>query len=349
MRAASLDVLAVGNAMLDVLVRTEDAWLAAQGIEMGVMTLVGEAQAAALHGKVAPAAERSGGSAANTAAGLASLGGRAGYIGRVRDDEAGAAFRRDIRAAGVHFETPAALSGAATGRCLVFVTPDAERSMLTMLGAAAEIEPADIDEDAAAAATVTYLEGYLWDAPAAKAAMVKLADAARTAGRKVALTLSDPFCVARHRETFLDLIVGRVDILFANEEEILSLTGGADLQEAANMIVGMVETAALTRGAEGALVVSGKERQAVPAAPVARLADTTGAGDLYAAGFLHAYTRLRPLAECAWLGSLAAARIIEQMGARPTASLAGLPAAAVAGPSLGALSGASPGASCAGM
>ncbi len=331
MRAASLDVLAVGNAMLDVLVRTDDAWLAARDIEKGVMTLVGEARAAALHGTVAPAAERSGGSAANTAAGLASLGARAGYIGRVRDDEAGAAFRRDIREAGVSFETPAATAGAATGRCLVFVTPDAERSMLTMLGAAAEIEPADIDEGAAAAAAVTYLEGYLWDAPQAKAAMVKLADAARAAGRKVALSLSDPFCVARHRETFLDLIAERVDILFANEEEIVSLTGGGGLRDAAGAVAGMVETAALTRGAEGALVVTGEERLEVPAAPVARLADTTGAGDLYAAGFLHAYTHRRPLDECAWLGSLAAARIIEQMGARADEPLAGLLAAASRG------------------
>ena len=331
MRDASFDVLAVGNAMLDVLVPTDDAWLAARGIEKGVMTLVGEARAAALHGEVSPAAERSGGSAANTAAGLASLGARAGYIGRVRDDDAGAAFRRDIREAGVSFDTPAATAGAATGRCLVFVTPDAERSMLTMLGAAAEIEPADIDEDAATDAVVTYLEGYLWDAPAAKAAMVKLADAARAAGRKVALTLSDPFCVARHRETFLELIAERVDILFANEEEAVSLTGGGDLREAAGAIAGMVETAALTRSAAGSLVISGDERQEVPAAPVVRLADTTGAGDLYAAGFLHAYTRRRPLAECAWLGGLAAARIIQQIGARPAAPLADLPAAAAAG------------------
>ena len=328
MRDASLDVLAVGNAMLDVLVPTEDAWLAARGIEKGAMTLIGEARAAELHAGVVPAAETSGGSAANTAAGLASLGARAGYIGRVRDDGAGDAFRRDIRATGVRFETPAATAGAATGRCLVFVTPDAERSMLTMLGAAAEIEPADIDEAAAADAAVTYLEGYLWDAPAAKAAMVKLADAARAAGRKVALSLSDPFCAARHRETFLELIAARVDMLFANEEEAISLTGAADLRDAARAVAGMVETAALTRGAQGSLIVAGDTRQEVPAAPVARLVDTTGAGDLYAAGFLHAYTRPRPAAECAWLGGLAAARIIGQMGARSAEPLAGLPAAA---------------------
>ena len=327
MRDAPLDVLAVGNAMLDVLVHAEDAWLAGNGIEKGVMTLVDGPRAAALHAKVEPAAEASGGSAGNTAAGLASLGARTGYIGRVRNDDAGAAFRRDIREAGVRFDTPAAAAGAATGRCLVFVTPDAERSMLTMLGAAAEIEPADIDEAAAAGAAVTYLEGYLWDAPLAKAAMVKLADAARAAGRKVALSLSDPFCVARHRETFLELIVERVDILFANEEEVVSLTGARGLREAA----GMVETAALTRGAEGSLIVSGDERREAPAARAARIVDTTGAGDLYAAGFLHAYTRPRPLAECAWLGGLAAARIIERMGARSARSLADLPAAARAG------------------
>lgn len=331
MQDAALDVLAVGNAMLDVLVHVEDAWLAENGIEKGVMTLVDEPRAAALHAKVEPAAEASGGSAGNTAAGLASLGARTGYIGRVRNDDAGDAFRRDIREAGVRFDTPAAASGAATGRCLVFVTPDAERSMLTMLGAAAEIEPADIDESAAARAAVTYLEGYLWDAPEAKAAMVKLADAARAAGRKVALTLSDPFCVARHRETFLQLIAGRVDLLFANEEEIVSLTGAAGLRDAADAVAGKVETAALTRSAEGSLIVSGSERREVRAARVERLVDTTGAGDLYAAGFLHAYTRLRPLAECARLGGLAAARIIGQMGARPAGSLAGLPAAASAG------------------
>ena len=331
MRDAPLDVLAVGNAMLDVLVHVDDGWLAGHGVEKGVMTLVDEPTAAALHGKVEPAAVASGGSAGNTAAGLASLGARTGYIGRVRNDDAGEAFRRDIRKAGVRFDTPAATSGAATGRCLVFVTPDAERSMLTMLGAAAEIEPADIDEAAAARAAVTYLEGYLWDAPKAKAAMVKLADAARAAGRKVALTLSDPFCVARHRETFLELIAERVDILFANEEEAVSLTGAAGLRDAAEAVSGMVETAALTRSAEGSLIVSGSERHEVPAARVQRLVDTTGAGDLYAAGFLHAYTRSRPLAECAGLGGLAAARIIEQMGARSAGSLAGLPAIASAG------------------
>ena len=331
MQDAVLDVLAVGNAMLDVLVHVDDAWLAENGIDKGIMTLIDEPQAAMLHAKVEPAAEASGGSAGNTAAGLASLGARTGYIGRVRNDDAGDAFRRDIREAGVRFDTPSATTGAATGRCLVFVTPDAERSMLTMLGAAAEIEPADIDEAAAAAAAVTYLEGYLWDAPAARAAMVKLADAARAAGRKVALTLSDPFCVARHRETFLELIAERVDVLFANEEEIVSLTGATDLREAAGAVAGMVETAALTRSAEGSLVVSGGERHEVPAARIAALADTTGAGDLYAAGFLHAYTRRLPLAECAWLGGLAAARIIQQMGARPTGSLAGLPADASAG------------------
>ncbi len=331
MQDATLDVLAVGNAMLDVLVHVDDAWLAENGIEKGIMTLIDEPRAAALHAKVEPAAEASGGSAGNTAAGLAALGARTGYIGRVRNDDAGDTFRRDIREAGVRFDTPAANSGAATGRCLVFVTPDAERSMLTMLGAAAEIEPADIDEAAAARAAVTYLEGYLWDAPEAKAAMVKLADAARAAGRKVALTLSDPFCVARHRETFLELIAERVDILLANEEEVVSLTGAAGLREAAEAVAGMVEAAALTRSAQGSLIVSGSERQVVPAARVERLVDTTGAGDLYAAGFLHAFTRTRPLAECAWLGGLAAARIIEQMGARASGSLAGLPTAALAG------------------
>ncbi len=331
MQDAAFDVLAVGNAMLDVLVPAEDAWLAAQGIEKGVMTLICEARAAELHDGVVPAAERSGGSAANTAAGLASLGARTGYIGRVRNDAAGNAFRRDIREAGVRFDTPAATAGATTGRCLVFITPDAERSMLTMLGAAAEIERTDIDETAAWQAAVTYLEGYLWDAREAKAAMVKLADAARAAGRKVALSLSDPFCVARHRETFLELIAARVDVLFANEEEVVSLTGAASFREAAGAIAGMVETAALTRSAEGSFIVSGGERQEVPAAHVARLVDTTGAGDLYAAGFLHAYTRSRPPAECAWLGGLAAARIIQQMGARPSGPLADLPAAAFAG------------------
>ncbi len=331
MHDAALDVLVIGNAMLDVLVRTDDAWLAAHGVQKGGMTLIDEKLAAELHGKVRPDAEVSGGSGANTAAGLASLGARTGYIGRVRNDAAGAAFRRDIREAGVRFDTPAAAVGAATGRCLVFVTPDGERSMLTMLGAAAEIEPADIDENMAADAAVTYLEGYLWDAPQAKAAMTALADAARVAGRKVALSLSDPFCVARHRETFLDLIAERVDILFANEEEVLSLTGAGSLREAAGAAAGLVGLAALTRSAEGSLIVSGGERHEVPAARAAPLVDTTGAGDLYAAGFLHAWTRRRPLAECAWLGGLAATRIVEQMGARPTASLADLPAAASAG------------------
>ena len=325
---ASLDVLAVGNALVDMLARVDDAWLAERGIAKGATTLIDEGFAAWLGEQVEPEVELSGGSAANTAVGLAALGARAGFVGRVRDDRAGRVFRHDIRAAGVAFDTPPAGRGAPTGHCFVFVTPDAERSMLTMLGAAAEIEPDDIDGQTAADAAILYLEGYLWDAPAAQAAMVKLADAARAAGRKVALSLSDPFCALRHRETFRELISARVDILFANEEEALALTGAASLAAAADMLAGEVEIAALTRGAQGSLAVAGAERLEAPAAPVAGLTDTTGAGDLYAAGFLSGLARARPLAECARLGGLAAGRIIEQMGARPAAPLADLPDAA---------------------
>jgi sugar/nucleoside kinase (ribokinase family) len=251
------------------------------------------------------------------------LGGRAAYIGRVRDDQLGAVFRHDLTSQGVTFTTKAAREGAATARCLVLVTPDAQRSMQTYLGACVELSEDDIDEGIIAGAQVTYLEGYLWDPPAAKIAMRKAAQIARDAGRKVSLSLSDPFCVGRHRAEFLQLVAEHIDILFANEAEITALFE-CDFDQAIRNIRDHVEIAAITRDARGSLVVCGNEVVSVAAVPVDRLVDTTGAGDLYAAGFLHGVTTGRTPAECARLGGICAAEVISHMGARPEKNLARL-------------------------
>jgi sugar/nucleoside kinase (ribokinase family) len=322
--AGLLDVVGIGNAIVDVLAHAEEGFLARHGLNKGTMTLIDAERATALYGAMGPGIEVSGGSAANTIAGLASLGSRAGYIGKLGADELGRIFRHDIRANGVAFETPVAASATPTARCLIFVTPDAQRTMNTYLGACIELSPEDIDPAMIGRAKVTYLEGYLWDPPAAKQAFLKAARIAHEAGRKVALSLSDPFCVDRHRDEFRDLLRDHVDILFANEAEICSLWEVDRFDQALELTRGLCETAALTQSAKGSLVLSGAETHMIEAAPVARVVDTTGAGDLYAAGFLHGYCRGLPATDCGRYASLAAAEAISHFGARPERPLAQL-------------------------
>jgi sugar/nucleoside kinase (ribokinase family) len=292
------------------------------------MTLVDEVRAEALYRLMGPATESSGGSAGNTMAGIASLGGNGAYIGKVRDDLLGDVFRHDITAVGVRFDTKAATKGPATARCLILVTPDGQRTMSTYLGACVDLGPEDIDANLVAAAQVTYLEGYLFDPPHAQEAFRTAAVMAHAADRKVALSLSDPFCVERHRAAFRDLVDGHVDILFANEAEICALYETADFAAAAAAVRGRVDIAALTRSASGSLVLTRREEHAIAAAPVEKVVDTTGAGDLYAAGFLFGLTRGLPLPTCGSVGSLCAAEIISHVGARPATELKGLVAAA---------------------
>ncbi|HKS88863.1 MAG TPA: adenosine kinase [Stellaceae bacterium] len=324
MAPAALDVVGIGNAIVDVIARADEGFLADQELAKGAMTLIDAEHAEALYRRMGPAIESSGGSAGNTMAGLASLGGQGGYIGKVRDDLLGAVFRHDIGAIGVRFETPAATSGPGTARCLVLVTPDGQRTMATYLGACAQLGPEDIDADLIAAAQVTYLEGYLYDPPRAQEAFRAAAAIAHRAGRRVALTLSDPFCVARHRAAFRALVAGDIDILFANEAEICSLYETDEFAAAAAAVKGQVAVAALTRSAHGSLVLAHGEAHDVPAAPVPQLVDTTGAGDLYAAGFLYGLTRGLPLPICGAVGSLCAAEIISHVGARPETDLSEL-------------------------
>ncbi len=316
MASRKFDLLAVGNAIVDVVAYASDALLEELDLVKGTMTLVDAERSASLYERMGPAHEVSGGSCANTAAAFASLGGRAAYIGRVRDDEMGRVFSHDIRATGVHFETAASIDGPPTARCLVFVTPDAQRTMATYLGACVELSPDDIDENLVPAAGITYLEGYLWDRPSAKAACRKAADLCHRAGGRVALTLSDPFCVDRWRSEFRELVEREIDILFANEAEITSLYETRSFDEALREVRRHVPLAVLTRGAEGSVILCGDEVHAVDAVPPDRLVDTTGAGDLYAAGFLRGLAAGLDPARCGRLGSLCASRILAQYGAR---------------------------------
>jgi len=324
MTAATLDVVGIGNAIVDVLAHVDDDFIRENGLEKGVMTLIDEAQAEAIYAKMGAAMEMSGGSAANTVAGIAALGGKGGFIGRVRNDQLGEIFGHDIRAGGVAYNAAPATDGKSTARCFVFVTPDAERTMLTFLGASTEIDKSDIDPELIASAKVTYMEGYLWDDPRAKAAISDAAAIAHKHGRKVALTLSDPFCVERHRDTFLELIRDQVDILFANEAEVTALFQTESFEEAAKRVADFAGVAVLTRSANGSVVVADGEQVSVPANAVEKVVDTTGAGDLYAAGFLYGYTQGKDWASCARIGGLCAAEIISHMGARPETSLADL-------------------------
>lgn len=318
---ARIDVVALGNALVDVLSHEDHDFVDAVGIEHGAMTMVDLARSDEIYAAMGSGTEVSGGSAANTVAGVASFGGAAAFVGKVRDDQMGTVFRHDLRSVGVAFDTPAAAEGPSTGRCLVVVTPDAQRSMSTYLGIAPDIRPADIDEDLVADAAVTYLEGYLWDQPDAKAAIVKASEAARRAGRRVAFTLSDPFCVDRHRDEFWDLVADHVDVLFANEVEIRSLTQADDFDDALQAIRGRCEIAVLTRSEHGSVVVAGDEVHVVGAEAVDDVVDTTGAGDLFAAGFLFGLTHGHDLHACARLGAVAAAEVIGHLGARPLVPL----------------------------
>jgi sugar/nucleoside kinase (ribokinase family) len=325
MTSARYDVLGIGNAIVDVLARTDDDFLVRQNMRKGAMTLIDEERATALYEAMGPAVEISGGSAANTIVGCASLGGRAAFVGKVNDDELGRVFAHDIRAAGVAFDTPPASEGPSTARCYVLVSPDGERTMNTYLGAAQDLHPRDIDPEAIAAAAITYLEGYLWDPKHAKDAFLKAAAAAHEAKRMVALTLSDAFCVDRWRDEFLGLVrTGIVDLLFANEAELRSLYQTADFETALTALRREARLAVVTRSENGCVVVSRDQVLAVPAAPVERVVDTTGAGDLFAAGFLYGIAQGTGHERAASLGALAAAEVIQHLGARPQTSLKAL-------------------------
>jgi sugar/nucleoside kinase (ribokinase family) len=321
-----LDVVAIGNALVDVLSHESHGFLAEHALTAGAMELVDTARAEQLYAAMGPAVEISGGSAANTLVGVTSLGGSAAFIGRVADDELGAVFGHDIRAAGVEFVAKPAVGGEPSGRCLIMVTPDAQRTMNTYLGASAQLGPADVDHDLITRAQVLYLEGYLWDEPDAKAAYRLAARAAHDAGNRVAFTLSDAFCVDRHRDEFLDLVESEVDVLFANEAEITSLYQVDQFDDALQRVQHHCEIAALTRSERGAVIVARDEVHVVDAARVGDVVDTTGAGDLFAAGFLYGLTHGYDHGTGARLGALCAAEVISHLGARPATSLAALAA-----------------------
>jgi sugar/nucleoside kinase (ribokinase family) len=322
----SLDILGIGNALVDVISHEHDAFLEEHGLRKGIQALVDAPAAERLYGAMGSASETSGGSAANTMAGVASFGGEAGFLGRVADDQLGAVYVHDIGAVGVSFPLAAVAEGSPTGRCLIVVTPDAERTMNTFLGAAAEIGPGDVDESVVADADVCYLEGYLFDPPEARLAMAKAVAASHRAGQRVALSLSDPGCVERNGPAILDFL-DEVDLLFGNEDE-LALLFGSDAEAGLAAAALRCDLVVMTRGAAGCVVASGSDRVAVPATPVANVVDTTGAGDLFAAGFLWGLGGGRSLEDCARLGALAAAEVIAHVGARPLVPLAELAAEA---------------------
>ena len=321
MSKPTLDVLGIGNAIVDILVQTDEAFLNENGLIKGTMTLVSSDDQRDLYEKTGQAIESSGGSASNTLAGVAALGSRAAFAGKVKKDQLGRVFGHDIRAASVTYETKMSIDGAPTATCLVLITPDGQRTMQTFLGACVEFSVDDLDIEQIQSAKIVYLEGYLWDPEPAREAFFKAAEIAHEAGCKVALSLSDPFCVDRHREGFLAFIEEHVDILFANEDEILSLYQLDDFESVAKRIQGVVEIAALTRSEKGSVIVTADAITPVPTRPVDKVVDTTGAGDAYAAGFLAAYTQGRDLTTAAVLGSLLASLIIQQIGARPSASV----------------------------
>jgi sugar/nucleoside kinase (ribokinase family) len=322
--STELDVVGIGNAIVDIIARCDDDFIAAEGLAKGGMRLIDAKEADRLYGKMGPATEMSGGSAANTCAGLASLGARTAFIGKVAGDQFGTVFAHDIRAIGVEYETTQSHSQSPTARCLVLVTPDGERTMCTYLGASTELGNGEIVPELIRTARVTYLEGYLFDPPEAKAAFHEAARIAAEAGRQVALSLSDTFCVERHRAAFRSLIQGGVDVLFGNQEEVCALYETDTLEDALPQLRAECTLAAVTRSGDGSIIMTPEDTIEVPAARVDEVVDTTGAGDLYAAGFLHGLARGRPLQECGQLASLAAAEIISHIGARPETSLADL-------------------------
>ena len=322
MTTAKYDVLGIGNAIFDVLVQTDEGFLASHGMTKGGMALIDEARAASIYRDMGPATKMSGGSAANTIVGIASLGARAAYVGKVRDDEVGRLYTHDIRAAQVAFDTKAASGGPATGCSYILVTPDGERTMNTFLGAAQELMPTDIEPAQIEAASMVYLAGYLWDPRSAKAAFVKAATIAHGAGRQVALTLSDSFCVDRYRDEFIELMrKGTVDLIFANEAELHSLYQTSDFDTALKQLQKDIKLGIVTRSEKGCVVASKDGVVSVPASPIQKLVDTTGAGDLFAAGFLFGLVRNAGFENCGKLGALAAADVIQHIGARPQVSL----------------------------
>ena len=321
---AQFDVVGVGNAIVDVIAQADNALIERLKLSKGAMTLIESNEADRLYSEMGSGIETSGGSAANTLAGIASLGGKAAYIGKVRDDQLGGVFSHDIKAAGVDYRLRAATEGPTTARCLIFVTPDADRTMQTYLGVSVMLGSDDIDPEAIGDARITYLEGYLFDREEAKEAFVKAAELAHAAGRKVALSLSDPFCVDRHRASFQHLVEGHIDILFANHDEITSLYETNSFDDAVGQLVGKVELAAVTRGAEGSVIVTPGEVVQIPAETVDKVVDTTGAGDLYAAGVLFGLTQGYELDIAGRIGSICAAEVISHYGARPETSLAAL-------------------------
>ncbi len=325
MTAPRLDVLAIGNAIVDVIADADDRFLESQGLTKGMMRLIDEREADRLYAAMGPGRELSGGSAGNTAAGLAAMGCKAGFIGQVADDQLGAIYQHDIESLGVDFIVPARADVGATARSLILVTPDAQRTMNTFLGAAQMLDKSDIEPAEVAAAAIVYLEGYLWDPPAPRAALEKAIAAAHAAGRKVAFTLSDTFCVDRHRDGFWQLIkAGKIDILFANEAEAAAMEEENDVERAIELLSKEVPMLVVTRSEAGATAIAGDERADVPAEPIDRLVDTTGAGDLFAAGFLAGQARSRSLKDSLRLGASAAAEVIQHYGARPEKDLRAL-------------------------
>ncbi|MGO4439835.1 adenosine kinase [Rhizobium sp. RAF56] len=319
---ARFDVLTVGNAIVDIIARCDDQFLIDNSITKAAMNLIDAERAEHLYSRMGPALEASGGSAGNTAAGAASFGAKAAYFGKVAEDQLGEIFAHDIRAQGVHYETKPKGTFPPTARSMIFVTPDGERSMNTYLGACVELGPEDIEADVVADAKVTYFEGYLWDPPRAKEAILECARIAHAHGREMSMTLSDSFCVGRYRDEFLDLMrSGTVDIVFANREEVLALYETRDFEEALTRIAADCKIAAVTMSEDGAVILRGGERHYVGAIELDELVDTTGAGDLFAAGFLYGYTQGRTLEDCGRLGCLAAGIVIQQIGPRPMKSL----------------------------
>jgi sugar/nucleoside kinase (ribokinase family) len=320
------DVAAIGNAIVDVIAPADDAFLAANSLQKGAMMLVDEQQSQALYDKMEAGIEASGGSAGNTIAGVASFGGKAAFMGKVADDKLGEVFARDMRAIGARFENAPLVGGPATAVSMINVTPDGQRTMCTYLGASVEFTDADVEKDVVEAAKIVYLEGYLFDAEAARRAFAKAAALAHGSGRMIALTLSDSFVVERHRAALLGFIEGQVDLLFANEAEVTALFQTDDFDQAAEALRQRVKLAAVTRSEKGSVILNKGERLTVAAQPVEKVVDTTGAGDQYAAGFMFGLSHGRPLQSCGWLASLAAAEVISHYGPRPLVSLKDLAA-----------------------
>ncbi len=319
-----LDVVGIGNAIVDVLVQIEDSFLEKNSLVKGSMSLIDEAQAELLYSFMSSGIESSGGSAANSLACLAQLGSKTRFIGRVKNDQLGHIFTHDICASGALFETPPALVGPSTARCLIFVTPDAQRTMCTYLGASVLISPENLDLSVIEQSKVLYLEGYLWDNASAKEAFLAASELSKSAGGKVALSLSDSFCVDRHRDSFLELLETKVDILFANESEIISLYNSSSLSNAIEKVKGVCEVSAITCGEKGSVIITEKEQLQINSYQLGPTIDTTGAGDLYAGGFLHGYTKGKDLQTCGKIGSICAGHIVTQLGSRSQSSLSDL-------------------------